>query len=125
MVARSRSAIRSAPRARGSPSPQRGNCTRQAGVMRSSPCVSASVKASPRCWSACPDMADETEKANLADRAGYKPWFQEHVRSSDVAHNNHVNHAVFLTYFETARVSITRDPTFGLLDPGENFNVVR
>lgn len=62
---------------------------------------------------------------SLADRAGYRLWFKEHVRYGDVDHNNHVNHAVFLSYFETARVSITRDPALGLLEPGENFNVVR
>ncbi|HVA12752.1 MAG TPA: thioesterase family protein [Stellaceae bacterium] len=70
-------------------------------------------------------MSEAPEGPNLADRAGYKLWFQEHVRYSDVDHNNHVNHAVFLNYFETARVSITRKPELGLLEPGENFNVVR
>ncbi len=70
-------------------------------------------------------MSEAAEPADLAARAGYKLWFQEHVRFSDVDHNNHVNHAVFLNYFETARVSITRNPTLGLLEPGENFNVVR
>lgn len=65
------------------------------------------------------------ERPNLADRGSYKLWFEEHVRYSDVDHNNHVNHAVFLNYFETARVSITRDPGLALLEPGENFNVVR
>ncbi|HKT18760.1 MAG TPA: thioesterase family protein [Stellaceae bacterium] len=67
----------------------------------------------------------EVEKPNLAARSAYKLWFQERVRYSDVDHNNHVNHAVFLTYFETARVSITRNPELGMLEPGENFNVVR
>jgi acyl-CoA thioester hydrolase len=70
-------------------------------------------------------MADETGTANLADHAGYKLWFKEHVRFIDVDHNSHVNHAVFLNYFETARVSITRNPAIGLLEDGENFNVVR
>jgi acyl-CoA thioester hydrolase len=70
-------------------------------------------------------MADETEKANLTDRGGYKLWFKEHVRFSDVDHNNHVNHAVFLNYFETARVSTTRNPALGMLSDDENFNVVR
>ncbi len=67
----------------------------------------------------------EAEKPDLADRAAYKLWFPEHVRFSDVDHNNHVNHAVFLNYFETARVTITRNPELGMLDAGENFNVVR
>lgn len=70
-------------------------------------------------------MADETEKPNLADRAAYKLWFKEHVRYADVDHNNHVNHAVFLNYFETARVVITRNPELGMLTADENFNVVR
>ncbi len=70
-------------------------------------------------------MSEAPEGPNLADRAGYALWFPEHVRYSDLDHNNHVNHAVFLNYFETARVSITRNPELGLLEPGENFNVVR
>jgi acyl-CoA thioester hydrolase len=60
-----------------------------------------------------------------AERGSYKIWTQEHVRFGDTDINGHVNHAVFLSYFETARVGITRDQERGLLEPGENFNVVR
>ena len=58
-------------------------------------------------------------------RSAYKLWFPEHVRFADTDINGHVNHAVFLSYFETARVAITRNPALELLEPGENFNVVR
>lgn len=68
---------------------------------------------------------DAALAAPATERGAYKIWSQEHVRYSDVDHNSHVNHAVFLNYFETSRVMITRDPARGLLDPGENFNVVR
>lgn len=63
--------------------------------------------------------------APATERSSYKLWAQEHVRYSDTDTNGHVNHTVFLSYFETARVSITRNPALGLLEPGENFNVVR
>lgn len=59
------------------------------------------------------------------ERAAYRLWQQEHVRYGDTDTNGHVNHAQFLSYFETARVAITRDPAMELLAPGENFNVVR
>lgn len=59
------------------------------------------------------------------ERSAYKLWAQEHVRYSDTDTNGHVNHATFLSYFETARVAITRNPALGLLEQGENFNVVR
>jgi acyl-CoA thioester hydrolase len=58
-------------------------------------------------------------------RGAYKLWAQEHVRYSDTDSNGHVNHTTFLSYFETARVSITRDPQLALIEAGENFNVVR
>lgn len=72
-----------------------------------------------------PDAQQEAAPAAATARAAYKLWAKEHVRYSDVDHNNHVNHAVFLNYFETARVVITRNPAMGLIEPGENFNVVR
>jgi acyl-CoA thioester hydrolase len=72
---------------------------------------------------------DEQKPAAVAapgtTRSAYKLWAQEHVRFSDTDINGHVNHTVFLSYFETARVSITRNPALALLDQGENFNVVR
>ncbi len=71
-------------------------------------------------------MNDAQPPAPAATQRGsYKLWAQEHVRYSDTDSNGHVNHTVFLSYFETARVSITRNPQLGLLEPDENFNVVR
>jgi acyl-CoA thioester hydrolase len=72
-----------------------------------------------------PDDQAAPVGAPATERSSYKLWAQEHVRFSDTDVNGHVNHTVFLSYFETARVAITRNPALGLLDPGENFNVVR
>jgi acyl-CoA thioester hydrolase len=72
-----------------------------------------------------PDDQPQSQAAPATERGSYKLWAPEHVRYSDTDTNGHVNHTVFLSYFETARVSITCDPALGLLEPGENFNVVR
>jgi acyl-CoA thioester hydrolase len=72
-----------------------------------------------------PDDQPQSQAAPATERGSYNLWAQEHVRYSDTDTNGHVNHATFLSYFETARVSITRNPALGLLEPGENFNVVR
>lgn len=72
-----------------------------------------------------PDEQSPAQAGSAAtERAAYRLWSKEHVRYSDTDTNGHVNHAVFLSYFETSRVSITRNPELGLLEPGENFNVV-
>ena len=68
--------------------------------------------------------ADETGPSPF-ERGAYKLWSKEHVRFSDTDINGHVNHAVFVTYFESGRVQITRDPQFDLIEDGCNFNVVR
>jgi acyl-CoA thioester hydrolase len=72
-----------------------------------------------------PDEQSAVPAALATERSSYKLWAPEHVRFGDTDINGHVNHAVFLSYFETARVSITRNPELGLLEQGENFNVVR
>ena len=71
------------------------------------------------------DQTQATLAATATERGAYKLWTTEHVRFADIDRNGHVNHAVFLSYFETSRVATTRNPAVGLLEPGENFNVVR
>jgi acyl-CoA thioester hydrolase len=71
------------------------------------------------------DHAPAAPGAVATERSAYKLWTKEHVRFADIDRNGHVNHAVFLSYFETSRVATTRNPAVGLLEPGENFNVVR
>jgi acyl-CoA thioester hydrolase len=49
----------------------------------------------------------------------------EIVRLGDLDHQNHVNNAVFATYFETGRVHFMRDVFGGLRFGGRNFVVAR
>lgn len=49
----------------------------------------------------------------------------EIVRYGDLDPQNHVNNAVFATFFESGRVTLFRDPANGLLVPGANFVLAR
>lgn len=49
----------------------------------------------------------------------------EVVRYGDLDPQNHVNNAVFATFFESGRVTLFRDPANGLLVPGANFVLAR
>jgi acyl-CoA thioester hydrolase len=42
----------------------------------------------------------------------------DNVRFGDLDPNQHVNNASFAVYFETSRVSLIRDPAFGLMPEG-------
>jgi acyl-CoA thioester hydrolase len=42
----------------------------------------------------------------------------DNVRFGDLDPNHHVNNATYATYFETSRVSLIRDPRFGLMPNG-------
>ncbi len=42
----------------------------------------------------------------------------DNVRYGDLDPNQHVNNATYSTYFETGRVSLIRNPQFGLMPPG-------
>ena len=45
----------------------------------------------------------------------------ENVRYGDLDPNQHVNNATYSTYFETGRVSLIRNPAFGLMPPGQSW----
>jgi acyl-CoA thioester hydrolase len=47
------------------------------------------------------------------------------IRYADLDPQDHVNNAVFSTFFETGRVSLFRDPANALLVPGCNFVLAR
>ena len=47
------------------------------------------------------------------------------IRFGDLDPQSHVNNAVFLTYFETGRVILLRDPKYGLCVPGATFVLAR
>jgi acyl-CoA thioester hydrolase len=45
----------------------------------------------------------------------------ETIRFGDLDRQNHINNAVFATYFESGRVIILYDEEYGLIVPGANF----
>jgi acyl-CoA thioester hydrolase len=47
------------------------------------------------------------------------------VRFADLDPNEHVNNAVYATYFETGRVTLVKDRSFGLTLPGLGWMLVR
>jgi len=49
----------------------------------------------------------------------------DNVRFADLDPNNHVNNAVYASYFETARVTLMKDPASGLIPPGLSWVLVR
>ena len=49
----------------------------------------------------------------------------DNVRFGDLDPNQHVNNAVYATYFETGRVSLMKDRSYGLMPPGLAWIMVR
>ena len=49
----------------------------------------------------------------------------DNVRYADLDPNQHVNNAVYATYFETGRVALVKDRSFGLMPPGLGWILVR
>ncbi len=49
----------------------------------------------------------------------------DNVRFADLDPNQHVNNAVYATYFETGRVTLVKDRSFGLTPPGFGWMLVR
>lgn len=49
----------------------------------------------------------------------------DNVRFGDLDPNQHVNNAVYATYFETGRVTLMKDPQYGLMQPGFAWIMVR
>ena len=49
----------------------------------------------------------------------------DNVRFADLDPNQHVNNAVYATYFETGRVTLMKDPGFGLTPQGLAWIMVR
>ena len=49
----------------------------------------------------------------------------DNVRFADLDPNQHVNNAVYATYFETGRVMLMKDRSYGLLPPGFAWLMVR
>jgi acyl-CoA thioester hydrolase len=49
----------------------------------------------------------------------------DNVRFADLDPNHHVNNAVYATYFETGRVTLMKDRSFGLIPEGLAWMLVR
>jgi acyl-CoA thioester hydrolase len=49
----------------------------------------------------------------------------DNVRFADLDPNQHVNNAVYATYFETGRVTLMKDHSYGLMPPGLAWIMVR
>ena len=49
----------------------------------------------------------------------------DNVRFADLDPNQHVNNAVYATYFETGRVTLVKDRSYGLIPPGLTWIMVR
>jgi acyl-CoA thioester hydrolase len=49
----------------------------------------------------------------------------DNVRFADLDPNHHVNNAVYATYFETGRVGLMKDRSYGLIPPGLTWMMVR
>ena len=63
---------------------------------------------------------------NATPRLEDFPWrLTDNVRFADLDPNQHVNNAVYATYFETGRVTLMKDPQYGLTPPGLAWIMVR
>jgi acyl-CoA thioester hydrolase len=49
----------------------------------------------------------------------------DNVRYADLDPNQHVNNAVYASYFETGRVTLMKDRSYGLMPPGVTWMMVR
>jgi len=63
------------------------------------------------------------DRAPRLDELPYR--IADNIRFADLDPNQHVNNTAYATYFETARVSLIRDPARGLMPPGTSWVLVR
>jgi acyl-CoA thioester hydrolase len=64
-----------------------------------------------------------TTSAPLLDNYPYR--LTDNIRFADLDPNGHVNNAVYATYFETGRVTLVKDRSFGLMPEGLAWMLVR
>lgn len=55
----------------------------------------------------------------------YPYRLSDNVRFADLDPNDHVNNAVYASYFETGRVTLMKDRSYGLMPPGVAWIMVR
>jgi acyl-CoA thioester hydrolase len=68
------------------------------------------------------DTASRDETPRLED---FPYRLVDNVRFGDLDPNQHVNNAVYATYFETGRVTLMKDPRHGLMQDGLAWIMVR
>jgi acyl-CoA thioester hydrolase len=65
-------------------------------------------------------------RGSAAPRPDHYPYrLTDNVRFADLDPNGHVNNAVYATYFETGRVTLVKDRSFGLVSKGLAWMLVR
>ena len=68
----------------------------------------------------------ETARRDQTPRLEDFPYrLTDNVRFGDLDPNQHVNNAVYATYFETGRVTLMKDPRHGLMQEGLAWIMVR
>jgi acyl-CoA thioester hydrolase len=79
-------------------------------------------------WRKSPGEWPLTARSRDADTPSLEDFpyrLSDNVRYADLDPNQHVNNAVYATYFETSRVSLVKDPANGLMPPGLGWVLVR
>ena len=71
------------------------------------------------------DQPAERPRKPAPQLADYPHRVTEIIRFGDLDPQGHVNQAVFLTYFESGRVAMFRNPDLGIGVPGVTFVMVR
>lgn len=71
------------------------------------------------------DQPTERPRRPTPQLADYPHRVTDNIRFGDLDPQGHVNQAVFLTYFETGRVAMFRNPDLGIGVPGATFVMVR
>jgi acyl-CoA thioester hydrolase len=72
-----------------------------------------------------PPVTAKSQDAATLCLDDYPYRLSDRVRYGDLDPNQHVNNAVYATYFETGRVSLVKDPVHGLLADGLSWILVR
>jgi acyl-CoA thioester hydrolase len=71
------------------------------------------------------DPAVPPSRRPVPRRKEFSHWTTDTVRFGDLDRQNHVNNAVYSTYFETGRVLVLRDPDLRLIVPDCQYALVR
>ena len=71
------------------------------------------------------DQTPDRARKPTPQLADYPHRAAEIIRFGDLDPQGHVNQAVFLTYFESGRVAMFRDPSLGVGAPGVTYVMVR